>query len=919
MKQSRSFRVCGLILRMLSPSLAGYALALSAQVSPPWMNTALTPDQRTALLMAQMALDEKITMLHGVNGSYHGNVAGNTRLAIPTFTFMDGPAGVGNALSQVTALPAPIALAASWDTDLARQYGTIIGEESHGKGIHVILGPMMNLQRVPQGGRNFEGFGEDPFLSSAIAAADIQGIQSQGVIATAKHFVCNDQETNRTTENSVVDERTLQEIYYAPFRASARAGVGAVMGSYNRLNGWPMCQAPQLGTVLKAMSGFGGFIMCDWGAGFAGQVAANNGLDLEMPAATRFATALATNVQTGAVAPAQVDEMARRILTAMFRFGIFDNPAAGNLTSNVATPAHSQFARDSAAQAIVLLRNAASLLPLNPATIHSIAVIGSAANNSVISTGTGSAQVNLPYNIQPFNAIAIRAGLGVTVLYSQGDGGHIPQAVQLARASDVAVVCVGEQTGEGTDRASLGLPGDQDALVSAVAAANPRTIVVLYADAATVMPWIAQVAAALVAWYPGQENGNALASVLFGDVNPSGKLPVTFPATTNQVPANTPAQYPGLSNQVNYSERLLMGYRWYDASNVPPLFPFGHGLSYTTFAYSNLTVGAVTPSGQVAVGLDLQNTGNRTGAEVAQLYLGFPANAGEPPRQLKGFRKVLLPPGTSPHLNFTLNWEDLACWDATFHQWTVPLGTFQVMVGSSSRDIRLTGAFSVLSPIPSSGLANGALYQPVIASSVLNSNSPGTAAVDGNPATHWSSLPGGIQSLTVDLGSIKPLTRIRLTWDLDFARNYQILVSSDSNHWSNAFTTTNGAGGIEDFLVGGSARYVQLYPTQSGTGAGYSLQELEIYSPEVQLVPRLTMTRTTTNTLVATWPANWGGATMQQNTHLNWSNFVLQQTSGDPTTGIWATTPGNSTVLSGTNRQILPKPATNQFYRLQSP
>ncbi len=917
MKPSRCLRLFKSMPGLICFAGFAWSAVLSAQGLPSWMNTSLTPGQRTSLLMAQMTLDEKIAMLHGVSGSYAGNVTNNTRLGIPALNLQDGPAGVGDGVQQVTAPPAPIALAASWDIGLARQYGALIGAEAHGKGVHVILGPVLNMARVPQGGRSFENFGEDPFLSSAMAAADIQGIQSQGVIATAKHFVCNDQETDRGYENSIVDERTLQEIYYAPFRASVRAGVGAIMGSYNRLNGWYACESRQLGAVLQVMDGFGGFIMTDWNADFGTTTAANNGLDLEMPDGTRFGGDLETNVLSGVVAQAQLDDMVRRVLTAMFRFGIFDHPA-GDLSSNVTSAAHTQFARDAAAQSMVLLTNANGLLPLNTATIHSIAVIGSAASTIDIATGSGSGEVYLPYYNLPLDAIASRAGSSITVNYSQGDGGFVTQAVQLAQSSDIAVVCVGEQTGEGTDRTNLDLSGDKDALVSAVAAANPRTIVVLYVDAGTVMPWLAQVPAVLVAWYPGQENGNALASVLFGDVNPSGKLPVTFPAATNQVPANMPAQYPGTNDQVNYSEGLLMGYRWYDASNAPPLFPFGHGLSYTTFAYGRLTMGQVSSSGQVAVGFGVKNNGSRSGAEVAQLYLGFPAGAGEPPKQLKGFQKFTLAPGEIAHLSFTLNWEDLACWSTNLHQWTVPLGTYQVMVGSSSRDIRQTDFFVISSPVPSSGLANQALYQPVSVSSILNTNSPGTAAVDGDPTTGWSSLTNGAQSITVDLGAVKPLARVRLNWATNFARAYQIMTSTDSNQWAGIYATTNGAGGIEDLVVAGSGRYVQLNATQSATGAGYSLQEFEIYSPEVQLMPQLTLARTPTNTLVASWPATWGGAVLQQNIELDWGNYTLQQ-NADLTTPNWTPVNNLPVTVGGTNLTTLPIPPARQFYRLKSP
>ncbi len=809
-------------------ALAGNLLA---QSPPPWMDTTLSPEQRADLLLGAMGLNDKLALVHGVGGSYVGNIPTNTALGVPALGLEDGPAGIADGVANVTAFPAPIALAASWDVALGRQYGTLLGAEARGKGVQVLLGPMMNTDRAPQAGRNFEGYGEDPALSAAMAAAEIQGIQSQGVIATAKHFVCNDQETDRTRESSDVDERTRQEIYYPAFRASVRAGLGAVMASYNRVNSRYACEGEALNTTLKKLWGFDGFVMSDWGANFGTTAAAVNGLDMDMYSGGFASAPLTAAIQSGLVPSSDLDGMARRIVATMFRFGVFDNPATGTLIANVRSAAHDQFARDAAAQGIVLLKNDGQLLPLNLATVHSIAVLGSPASLSPISTGGGSASVNLPYNVTPLVGISNRVGVGVTVSYNQGDGGNIPAAVALAQAADVAIICVGQRTSEGSDRASLSLPNDQDALVSAVATANPHTIVVLYAAAATLMPWAGQVPAALVAWFPGQENGNALARVLFGDVNPSGKLPVTFPVTANQVPANTPAQFPGVKGHVAYSEGLLVGYRWYDANSVPPLFPFGHGLSYTTFGYSNLTVSVVSPSGQVQVGLDLTNIGSSTGAEVVQLYLGFPAAAGEPPKQLKGFKKIFLSPGATQHVTFNLDWEDLANWDPVAHGWMVTPGTFQVMVGASSRDIRLTGAFNIASAIPASDLANAALHRPVTVSSVLTANFPGTAAVDGDTTSAWSSLTNDPQWLMVDLGGVRDLSRVRLQWNTNYARAYALQASLDGTNWTSLYSTTSGGGGTEDVLVSGTGRYVRMYGTQSAGAAGYSLLEFEVYAP----------------------------------------------------------------------------------------
>jgi beta-glucosidase len=796
-----------------------------------WTNTALLPEQRADALLAAMTQSEKIAMVHGAGGPYVGNIPSNSRLGIPALNLQDGPAGVADGVSNVTAFPAPVGIAASWDAALARQCGAMLGQEERGKGVHVLLAPMMNIARVSQAGRNFEGFGEDPYLSGVMAAADVQGMQSQGVIATAKHFVCNDQETDRNHVSSDVDERTLQEVYYPPFRACVRAGAGAAMGSYNRVNGRFACEFEALNAVLRKLWGFDGWVMSDWGAVFSTVAGADNGLDMDMYTGPFGSSPLTAAIQAGNVPSSELDGMVHRILSAMFRFGVFDNPPTGNLNSTVTSAAHTQFSRDAAAQGVVLLKDNNGLLPLNLATVHSIAVIGSAANGAPISTGCGSAGVKLPYNVTPLVGISNRAGAGVTIRYNQGDGGNIPQAVALAQTSDVAIVCVGQQTCEGSDRSSLSLPNDQDALVNAVVAANSNTIVVIYSSAATLMPWSGQAAAELAAWYPGQENGNALAQVLFGDVNPSGKLPVTFPATASQVPASTPSQFPGLRGHVAYSEQLLEGYRWYDANNVSPIFAFGHGLSYTTFGYSNLTVSTVSSSGQVQVRFDLANTGSRAGAEVAQLYVGFPSGTGEPPKLLKGFKKVSLQPGQTQSVSFDLDWEDLANWDAITRGWLVTPGVFQVKVGSSSRDIRLTGSFTVNSNIPSSDLANAALHHAVTASSILNSNFPASTAVDGDPASVWVSAASDPQWLMVDLGLAKDLSRVRLQWNSNYAAAYSIQISPDATNWSPIYSTTTGQGGIEDLLVSGRSRYVRMLGTQQGLpGAGYSLLEFEVYA-----------------------------------------------------------------------------------------
>ena len=813
------------------------------------MDTALTPDQRADQLLAQMTIDEKIALLHGANGSYVGNVPANTRLGIPALNLEDGPAGVGDGMTQVTAFPAPIAGAASWDTSLMQQYGQALGSEQMGKGANVVLGPTVNILRNPQWGRSFESFGEDPYLSGQLAVADVDGIQSQNAIATVKHYAANSQEYDRTSVSANIDERTLHEIYLPAFEAAVQQGqAGAVMCSYNRINDVYACeQAELLNQVLKQEWGFPGFVVSDWGATHSTVAAANAGLDMQMPDASFYGAALKTAVTNGQVSMATINDHVHRILRTMFAVGLFDHPTTGSPSNNVASAADAQLALQEDEQGSVLLKNNQNVLPFNTSQIHSIAVIGADASISPKVVGGGSAGVNPPHVVTPLQCITQRAGSGISVQYAQGldangdlpaiptqyltpptgggnglqaqffnnmtlsgnpvltrvdpnldfnwnggspgagvtstqwsgrwsgtltapttgtyaftmtsddgsrlyinnqlvinnwadqalttaggsmqltagqtytiraeyyqDGGaseatlgwNIPgqgstllgQAAQTAQSADAAVVFVNDNESEGSDRSSLELPGAQDQLIQAVAQANPHTIVVLNTGAPVLMPWVNQVQGILEAWYPGQEDGSAVAALLFGDVNPSGKLPMTFPVSASDVPANTPAQYPGINDEAQYSEGVFVGYRYYDKNAITPLFSFGQGLSYTTFSYSNLSVtpSAASSTSNVSVSLDVTNTGSRAGAEVAQLYLGIPStNVAEPPKQLNGFQKVMLQPGQSQHITFTLNPQALSYWNTSANNWAVPNGTFQVMVGSSSRDIRLQGNFSV--------------------------------------------------------------------------------------------------------------------------------------------------------------------------------------------------------------------------------
>jgi beta-glucosidase len=673
-------------------------------------------DARARALVSQMTLDEKITELHGIGDETHRRyVPGIPRLHIPGLRVANGPCGVGpgdeHSQLPATALPAPIALAASWDVGLAHSYGVIIGLEARDLGDDLLEGPDINIARVPQNGRSFEAFGEDPYLVGELSVSEIEGIQSQGEIANVKHYAANNQETNRFTINEIVPERALREIYLPAFKESIiRGHSSSLMSAYPQVNGEFCCANDELeNEILKKEWGFQGFITSDFGAVHSTVPSALAGLDLEMPNGKYFGNALKAAVQSGQVPMPVIDDKLIRRFRTMMAYGLFDNPPA-----NKSVPAHADGveSRRIAEEGIVLLKNDGDQLPLNPENLRTIAVIGPYAGKAMTGGG-GSSHVIPLYTVDPVPGIQQRAGANVKVNFA--DGKDIDQAVAAAKSADVAIVMVGDHESEGHDH-PITLAENQDDLVKAVAAANPHTIVVLKTGSAVLMPWVDQVPAILEAWYPGEEDGNAVAAVLFGDINPSGKLPMTFPKQLADLPANTAEQYPGVDGVVHYSEGIFVGYRHYDAHNIQPLFPFGYGLSYTTFAYKNLAITshknetadtisvAKSPedySKHVAsVDLDVTNTGQRAGEEIVQLYIGLPSTATipQPPLQLKGFQKISLLPGETGHVHFKLDAQALACWDTAKHNWTVLPGTYHIMVGSSSRNILLQGKFNVRSP-----------------------------------------------------------------------------------------------------------------------------------------------------------------------------------------------------------------------------
>jgi len=586
-----------------------------------------------------------------------------------------------------------------------------VGSETRGNAHHVFIAPGVNLARVPQNGRNFEYFGEDPYLAGVMAVAQIRAVQGHGVQAVAKHYVANEQETDRQTMNAVVDERTLHELYLLPFEMSVRdAGLAAIMCSYPRINGYFSCEHEELLTgVLRQQWGFDGYVMSDRGATHSTVPAIKSGLDLEFATPVwftpeRIGEALATN----RLAAADLDAMLLRRFRTMFRLGQFD--VSFDRFTAIDLASHANSAREIGEQGVVLLKNT-GVLPLQTPSLGSIAVFGAprfAGHAKLPATGPrGFITVNASHMVSPVDGLrttlSATGGRG-TVTYDQGT--DLQRARDIASAADVAIVMVGDESVEAADRESLALPDvegvNQDALIHAVAAANRRTVVVLKTGGAVLMPWLESVPAVLEAWFPGQEDGSIVANVLFGGANPSGRLPLTFPGQDREAGASTPGQWPGLitdgNREVTYSERLSMGYRWYQATNTAPLFPFGFGLSYTTFSLSDI---AVMPSkslgGPFEVRLRVANTGRRAGAEVAQVYVDLPRTSREPARRLVQFRRVQLDAGQSQAISLVVDPASsnhpLSVWDVGTHGWVMPTGEYVVYVGNSSQRVQRAGSF----------------------------------------------------------------------------------------------------------------------------------------------------------------------------------------------------------------------------------
>jgi beta-glucosidase len=668
--------------------------------------------------------------------------AANERLGIPAIKMADGPLGVrswagASAITNLpggplkvnsTAFPSGVAMASTWDTVLVQREGQAIAQEVKALGRDMILGPTVNINRVPLWGRNFEGYGEDPYLAARLGVAYIKGVQGEGVIPSVKHFAANNEEFERHRIDEQIDARTLHEIYLPAFKAAVQeADVWTVMSAYNLVNGTHCAEDPILLTdILKKEFGFKGFVISDWGSTYSTAATVNAGMDLEMPGGPPARAMIASprsqlsgnsgtwlerdkvlaEIKAGKITEAQLDDNVGRILRVIFVSGLFDHPHTAG--GEVDTPAQKAVALQGATEGIVLLKNDGALLPLDASKIHSIAVIG--PNAAVARTGGGGSSMVRPnYSISPQEGILTRANKGFDVKYAVGVWmeGEDPtldppesraellnQAVDYAAHSDVAVVVVGRYSkleGESFDVKTMDLPAGQDELIAAVEKANPHTIVVLNTgDPVTMTKWLAQTPALLEMWYGGQEGGHALASILFGDANPSGKLPVSFPKKFEDSPSA--ANYPGVNLKVNYAEGIYVGYRYFDTKNVEPQFPFGFGLSYTTFAYSDLKVTPDKLFGDIPiqVSLKVENTGTRAGTEVVELYLhDGHAKIDRPAHELKGFQRVELKAGETKTVEFKLDRAAFSYWSPETKAWVADPGTFEIQAGSSSRDIRL--------------------------------------------------------------------------------------------------------------------------------------------------------------------------------------------------------------------------------------
>lgn len=724
MKKIIGVIACGLFLN---------AAAASSQVTD---KEKVQMEKRIEKLIKKMTLEEKVGLLHGNSKFY---VAGVERLGIPEWSLSDGPHGVRAEINRhdwtyagwtndsASYFPTGTAFAAAWNPELAYRRGEVLGEEARWRKKDVLLGPGVNIIRSPLCGRNFEYMSEDPYMNSVLAVAYIKGLQSRDVACSVKHFAVNNQETNRTTVDVECSERALREIYLPAFKAAVQEG-GAltVMAAYNKFRGEFCAENNYLvRKILRNEWGFDGVYVTDWGAAHSTVPSMEAGLDLEMGTLIDkyedwyYANPLIEAVKSGKVPMSLVDEKVGDVLRVMIKTNVLD-PKKRFGPGSMNTKEHQQATYDAAAEAIVLLKNQNNLLPLDFSSIKSLAVIGDNATRKH-SNGGLSSEIKAVYEVTPLGALRAKWGDKVDIRFAQGyeklstfvEGSNngqssgtfssktqesdalLKEAVEVARTSDVALLVCGlnhDYDTESFDRLNMDIPYGQVELIQEVVKANPRTIVVMIAGSPLNMAAVDICSPAIVwAWFNGMEGGNALVDVLSGKVNPSGKMPFTTPVSLDQSPAHALGNFPGRDLKVNYEEDILVGYRWFDTKGLPVVYPFGYGLSYTTFNYSNLNTDKKTydQADTIQATFTLTNTGDREGAEVAQLYVSDPVcSVMRPVKELKGFKKVFLKPGESRRITLDIPVSSLAFYSEAQSQFVVEPGEFILQLGASTSDIK---------------------------------------------------------------------------------------------------------------------------------------------------------------------------------------------------------------------------------------
>jgi len=733
------------IIALLFIALAAITISKAQNHVPVYLDDSQPINVRVDDALSRMTLQEKINMIHAQSKF---SSPGVPRLGIPENWADDGPHGIrpdvlwdewtqaGQTNDSCMAFPALTCLAATWNREMSHLYGKSLGEEARYRNKNILLGPGVNIYRSPLNGRNFEYFGEDPFLTSKMVVPYIKGVQENGVAACVKHFALNNSESNRNTVNVNVDDRTLYEIYLPAFKAAVQeGGAWAIMGSYNMYKGEYCCQNEYLlNDILRKEWGFQGVVVSDWGGTHDTKQAIFNGLDMEFGSWTNglnfgksnaydnyyLAAPYLKMIQSGEVGTKELDDKVRHILRLCFLTTMNKNRPIGSLGSEE----HSLAARKIAEEGIVLLKNDKHVLPIDMHKVKRIAVIG---ENAIkwMTVGGGSSSLKAKYEISPIEGLKKRIGNQAEIVYARGyvgdttgnyngvvTGQHladnrtpaqlIDEAVRVAKSADIVIFVGGlnkspHQDDEGFDRLGLNLPYGQDDVIAAIAKVNKNMVFVNISGNAIAMPWVNQVPAIVQGWFLGSESGNALAAILLGDVNPSGKLTFTFPVKLNDNGAQALDAFPG-TDQVTYKEGIFVGYRWAEEKHIKPLFAFGHGLSYTTFEYGKVISDkkSMSPSDQITFSVKVKNTGTRAGEEVVQLYISeLKSSVPRPVKELKGFEKIALQPNEEKTVTFTIDKSALSYFDAAKHDWVAEPGDFTALIGAASDDIRTKILFTL--------------------------------------------------------------------------------------------------------------------------------------------------------------------------------------------------------------------------------